>query len=114
MKVLMTVLITFLCYQLNAQDVVGDWNGKLSFQGTELRIVFHITSQDGDYKGTMDSPDQGASGIPIETVMYEKGKLTIRSSELLMEYIATLDPDGETLNGTFNQSGVTIPLEMTK
>lgn len=114
MKVLMTFLVALLAFQSNAQDIVGDWNGKLSFQGTELRIVFHVTSQDGNYMATMDSPDQGAAGIPTEKVTYENGKLTIKSSDIMMEYIATLDANGETLKGTFNQAGVSIPLEMTK
>lgn len=114
MKSLIMILIAVLTFQMNAQDVVGDWNGVLSYQETALRVVFHITSQNGDYISTMDSPDQGATGIPMEKTTFVDGKLTIKASELLMEYTAKLDEKGELLKGTFNQSEVSIPLVMTK
>jgi len=48
-----------------AQDITGDWNGALKVQGIQLRLVFHITKTDTGYTATMDSPDQGAKGIPV-------------------------------------------------
>ncbi len=114
MKDLMIVLLTIVTFQMIAQDINGDWNGKLSYQGTELRLVLHITGQNGKYQSTMDSPDQGASGIEIENTTFENGKLKIAASLLQMEYTAELDEKGATLQGTFIQQGVSIPLIMTK
>ena len=47
------------------EPVEGSWLGTLQTGGVELRIVFHI-SQDsvGVLTATLDSPDQGATGIP--------------------------------------------------
>jgi hypothetical protein len=116
MKSLIIVLIAVLSFQINtqAQDIVGDWNGLLTYQETTLRIVFHVASQNGNYITTMDSPDQGATGIFMEITTFEDGKLTIKSSGLQMEYTAELDEKGESLKGTFNQAGVTIPLVVSK
>ncbi len=116
MKSLGIILFAVLSFQINtqAQDIVGDWNGLLTFQETTLRIVFHVESQNGNYTTTMDSPDQGATGIPVETTTFEDGKLTIKSIGLGIEYTAELDEKGESLKGTFNQAGVSIPLVMTK
>jgi len=47
---------------------VGDWEGMLDAGPVKLRIVLHITRKEGAYSATLDSPDQGALGIPIETV----------------------------------------------
>ena len=113
MKKLIMILLTLYAVQLNAQEVIGDWNGVLSYQGTELRVVFHVTNQNDEYQSTMDSPDQGASGIPTDITTFKDGKLTIMSTQLQMEYIAVLDENGN-LKGTFNQGGVSIPLVMTK
>lgn len=113
MKSLLLILFTVFAFQMNAQEVVGDWNGVLSFQGTELRIVFHVTNQNGEFQSTMDSPDQNGFGIPTDKTTFENGKITILSNQIQMEYAAEIDKNGN-LKGTFKQSGVTIPLVMTK
>ena len=64
-----TVLVLAVVMPLRAQDsadpLVGTWNGTLTVPGASLAIVFHFTAEDGVYGGTMDSPDQGAAGIPL-------------------------------------------------
>ena len=114
MKGIMMVLITVLSFPIYAQGIVGDWNGKLSFQGMELSVVFHVTSQDGKYQTTMDSPDQGVAGIPVDETTFENGKLTIKAIALQMEYTAELNEEGDTLKGSFNQNGMSFDLRMTK
>ena len=91
MKNLLVILLTVFAFQLNAQEVIGDWNGVLSYQGTDLRIAFHVTKQNGEYQSTMDRPDQGALGIPTDKTAFKDGKLTIMSIELQMEYVAEID-----------------------
>ena len=65
MRGLLIMLFTVFMFQVNAQSVTGDWQGKLSYEGVELRVVFHITGQSGNFQTTMDSPDQDATGIPV-------------------------------------------------
>jgi uncharacterized protein len=51
-------------------SLTGDWHGILKTGAMELRLVFHLKQKpDGGYEGTMDSPDQGAMGIPLSEVM---------------------------------------------
>lgn len=114
MKGLIIFIFTVLMFQMNAQDIVGEWHGKISFQGVELRLVFHVTNLNGEFQTTMDSPDQGATGIATDKTIFENGKLTIEASALGMQYTAVLDEKGEMLKGTFNQQGVSLPLDMTK
>jgi hypothetical protein len=46
----------------------GHWAGTLSTGNARIHLLFHIgLLEDGSYSTTMDSPDQGAMGIPATT-----------------------------------------------
>src|SRR5438105_8056508 len=62
-----------LCFAAHAvtNDVIGTWRGNLAVGPARLRILFHISQgADGTLKATMDSPDQSASGIPVDRVTF--------------------------------------------
>ena len=72
MKTFSIILISILTsITLSAQDITGQWNGALKVQGTQLRLVFNVTKTDNAISSTMDSPDQGAKGIPTTTTSFE-------------------------------------------
>jgi hypothetical protein len=50
--------------------VAGSWAGDLIVQGTRLPLVFHITQEGEALSATMDSPAQGARGIPVDTAPF--------------------------------------------
>jgi hypothetical protein len=59
-----------------AQDITGDWQGTLTNDMGELRLVVHITkAADGTLKATMDSPDQAMAGAPLDTFTLEGAKV---------------------------------------
>jgi len=95
-----------------AQSIQGDWSGKINVQGQEVPLVFHFTGNDDELSGTMDSPSQGASGIPVEKVKYENDTLSLSLMGGQIVYSAALD-DGK-LEGTFKQAGLEIPLILAK
>lgn len=110
----MVVLFLAISNFIQAQNVLGDWNGALEVQGMQLRLVFHVT-QDGDnLKATMDSPDQGANGIPVEKIVLNGKDLTVEMSNIGMKYTAVLNDDGTEIDGTFNQGPMSLPLKMTR
>ncbi len=95
----------------SAQDVIGSWNGKLNVGAASLRLVFHIKqAADGKLTCTMDSPDQGAKGIPAKATLGEDNKVSILVSSIGATYTGELK-DG-TLKGTFSQQGHDFPLEL--
>ena len=56
--------------QVAAQEgeaVIGSWEGKLDAPGGgQLTVVFHVErGEDGDLRGTFDSPDQTAAGLRL-------------------------------------------------
>ena len=106
MKKLVTISIllfsTFLCF---AQT--GTWSGKLDVQGTKLSLVFHLD----EGNPTMDSPDQGAKGIPIQVTKTVAGGVTIKVPSIGATYEGqwTL----KQIVGTFKQMGASLPLTLT-
>ena len=85
----------------------GTWSGKLDIQGTKLSIVFHLD----DDNPTVDSPDQGAKGIPAKIERAGTGRITVRIPSLGASY------DGQWLInkiiGSFKQMNVELPLTLT-
>ncbi|UCS92914.1 alpha/beta fold hydrolase [Echinicola marina] len=99
-------------FSLHAQELQGSWKGELDIMAKKLPIIFHFEQEGGDWKGTMDSPTQGATGMAIDKVLHtapmvsvELGKFNITFEGLLMN---------DTIKGTFTQSGVEIPLDLIK
>ena len=113
MKSLATVLF-FLMTVCNvySQDISGQWNGALKLQGTQLRIVFNISKTGTGYSSTMDSPDQGAKGIPVTTTIFENSKLKIEMVNLKAEFNGELKENK--FEGTFKQNGMEFPMTLSK
>ncbi len=98
--------------QTYAQDITGAWEGKLSVQGTEIPLVFNISMEDDAYTSTMDSPSQGAMGIPMDVTTLEGTTLTIKFNQAGIKYIGTLSDDK--IEGTFYQGSNELPLILGK
>ncbi len=97
-----------------SQSVLGDWNGILNIQGTQLRIVFHISETGGAYTATLDSPDQKAFGIPAGETTFAENNLEIKLPNLAAQYKGKFDAAAQVVDGTFSQGGATFPLKLTR
>lgn len=109
--------IVFLSYILNAQEVRldGIWQGTLDVGAAKLRIVFHFkTADDGVITTTMDSPDQGAMGIPTTKTTFENNKLRVELKALAAEFNGKYDPKDGTIFGNWSQGGMDFPLLITR
>ena len=54
-----------------AQTADGDWQGTLPANGTQVRVVLHLKADGrGGFTASLDSPDQGATGIPVSSVSF--------------------------------------------
>ncbi len=99
---------------LSAQDISGDWYGALEVMGAKLRVVFHLEAAGDGYTATMDSPDQKAYGIPVESVRYEASELMLQLPNLMAEYRGVYLPDSAAIRGTFTQRGMSFPLDLRR
>lgn len=92
--------------------IVGSWAGKLKLGTIELTIVVNFEQTDGEVKCTLDSPDQGAKGIPATTDFLSEDSVAVSVKTIRAAYRARRN--GEKLVGSFMQNGLSIPLTLTK
>ncbi|MFB6230228.1 MAG: alpha/beta hydrolase family protein [Salinibacter sp.] len=116
-RCLLVTCIVGLMFPLTgaAQNVpLGSWSGTLKAGGTELRLVFHIKrGDDGGLTATMDSPDQGATGIPVSDVTATADRVVLTVAQIGGTYEGTLTSDGSKIEGTWTQNGRSFPLTLT-
>jgi|SRR5579871_430338 len=94
-----------------SQNIAGDWQGSLKAGGMELRLNLHIAkNDDGTFKATLDSVDQGANGIPVSAVSFKDAKLHLDIKAVRGTYDGTVNADASAITGTWNQ-GQPLPLE---
>ncbi|MDN3687367.1 alpha/beta hydrolase family protein [Cyclobacterium jeungdonense] len=90
------------------QKISGSWRGELDLGIQKLPLVFHFQAQGDAWEGTLDSPQQNATGIPISEIRFEDPMLFLRIDTIGASYEAILS--GEILQGTFKQAGMELPL----
>ncbi|WP_299834426.1 S9 family peptidase [uncultured Tenacibaculum sp.] len=110
-------LLTLLLFVVSvavgsAQKITGSWKGTLKVQGMEMPLVFNISEKDGAFSSTMDSPSQGATGIPMDITTFTDNTLTVIFKKAGINYSAKLE--GKEFKGTFKQGGMEIPLSLQK
>lgn len=87
-----------------AKGPEGLWLGTLEVGAVKLRLAFHVErAADGTLHSTVDSLDQNATGIPVDTTTYTAPQLTLALTKLNAQFAGKLD--GDTLTGTWTQSG---------
>lgn len=112
MKNTFFLLVLFFTTGLFAQDITGAWNGLLSFPGGKLRLTVNITKAGNGYTATVDSPDQGATGIGVKTISFENNTLSFSIPEIKADYKGTYANNG--FKGNFTQNAYAMPLDLSR
>lgn len=95
----------------HTQDIAGDWQGTLKAGPGELRLVLHITrNNDGSFKASMDSVDQGANGIPVSSISLKNSKLSLEVEAVKGSYEGKVDASATAITGQWTQ-GQSAPLD---
>jgi len=98
--------------QTDKSAFTGIWQGVLKVSGFELRIVFNVTEAEGKLTSTMDSPDQNAFGINVDSTSFENDSVYFYIISIKGYYDGTLQKDS--INGTWHQAGSSWPLVLKK
>jgi hypothetical protein len=99
-------------------SLTGKWSGKLTGPQGSITVVMRFeVNSGGQYVGFLDSPDQGATGLPIAEVSLAAGKLTARmTTSPPAQFEATLS--GNTMVGQLTQNvgqgPMSTPLTLTR
>ena len=107
--------ICLLCSWAGAfaqKPIEGDWMGKLNLGPQSLTIVLHVNCDaQGKAECTLDSPDQGAKGIAVETDYCSSDSISVSLASLALSYQGKLK--GDEIVGTFTQ-GQSFPLVLKR
>jgi uncharacterized protein len=95
-------------------DIDGAWLGTLDTGVAKLRVVFHIMNTEDGLLGTLDSPDQGANGIPVTTVSREGASLKMQVKSVGGLFDGKISGDLSTIEGTWTQMGNSMPLALKR
>lgn len=86
----------------HAQKFEGDWKGILEINtSTKLNIILHIKKSNGDWNTTLDSPQQGAMGIPMKSTTVKNDSILIEEPSLGIKMVGTVE--GNSFNVKFSQ-----------
>lgn len=103
----------FTCPLTFAQQkpgIAGDYVGSLG----PLHLKLHLkTGADGALSGSLDSPDQGASGIACSDFHFDGQSLSFTVPAVNGTWKGTVDNQGAVLTGTWNQ-GTPVPLNFSR
>ncbi len=95
-------------------SVPGTWEGALVLGRNSLRLVFNVVVKGQELKATMDSPDQGAKGIPVDRVVVALNIVRFEMKAIGGLFEGRLSDEGTMLEGTWKQSGQSFPLTLKK
>ncbi|MCB0843281.1 MAG: alpha/beta hydrolase, partial [Bacteroidetes bacterium] len=114
-KILLFTFTLLLSISMHSQDISGKWNGVLKVSGQSLRIVFNITqAENGEgFQATMDSPDQGARGIPVNSITFEGNEVILNILAAGISYKGTLS-EANYIEGTFTQGSFSTLMALEK
>ncbi len=96
-RIITTAFIALVSLVANAQE--GAWNGELNIKGTKLPLVFNFS---GD-ECTLDSPSQGAKGIPAAKTIKNDGTIKVSVAMIGATFEGKME-NGE-IKGTYTQNG---------
>mgnify|MGYP005878664671 CR=1 FL=1 len=108
----MLLLCASVCVS-HAQKLEGSWTGKLSVQGVQLTLVFHVEKdKNSGFIVTMDSPDQSVKGVPATVNSLTADSVDIAISSIGARYLGK--QQGDHIQGTFTQFGKAFPLMLNR
>jgi CubicO group peptidase (beta-lactamase class C family) len=94
---------TLLANAAHAQDIAGDWQGKLQVPGSELRLVLHIVKSDTGWNALLYDIDNSSEGTPVSSITLQNSTVKFSVDKNHVTYEGQLSADGAAISGTFNQ-----------
>jgi uncharacterized protein (TIGR03435 family) len=113
-RLLSVLALAGLASAVNAQNLVGTWQGTLVAGAQNLRVVFKISAgADDKLKAVNYSIDQGGRPIPVASVTQDGSTVRMSVAAVGGTYEGKMSSDGNTITGTWDQ-GNPLPLVLTR
>lgn len=109
------VLLSLALAAQTLSSVNGIWLGTLEAGGAKLRVQIHVsTDAGGKLACSLDSIDQGASGLPCSNVQLAGNRLSFDVPVVQGHWAGELSGDGNRLSGTWTQVGNSLTLNLVR
>ena len=97
-----------------AQSIEGSWEGTLNSPVGKPRLVLNVSKDSsGGFKATLDSPDQGASNLPIDKITFTDSFVHFEKKDIQAIFDGAISRDGTEIAGSLRQ-GIVSPLVLKK
>jgi uncharacterized protein len=98
------------------KSLEGNWEGQVIVTPQiSLRITLQVAKGgDGSLSGTWGSPDQGAKGLPFESLAYADGTLTFSAKTARASYKGKMNENGTEIVGEWAQGGKAFVLNFKR
>ena len=108
---LMAVVVILSCVDAVALD--GGWRGELALGQMKLPLVFNFSENGaGETSCTMDSPAQGATGIPVNVLLCTPDSVALECKVIGAGFNGSVSADS--IVGKFSQRGFSFPLTLKR
>jgi len=113
-KVLLFTLLYLITPSVIADTIpTGTWAGEISVSANKVPLIFHITiDKKNTYKVNMDSPAQGAMGIPINDVKVTGHTIMLNIAAANAIFEGEFDKQSAGIKGVWKQGGHSFPLTL--
>jgi pimeloyl-ACP methyl ester carboxylesterase len=97
--------------QRSSLTLEGHWSGSLQAGDAVLHLVLHVSkAEDGSFKATLDSLDQGVYGIEVTTLTQKDSTLQFSVGSVGASYQGRVAPDYASIDGGWTQGNVSLAL----
>lgn len=96
--------------QSAADSIEGNWLSTLEFSGIKLRLLLKVTKTGDEFAAKLDSIDQGAKDLPIDSITRRGNSVSFSAARFGMSYEGTLNEKGDEISGNFKQGAASTPL----
>jgi uncharacterized protein len=111
-RIVLLLLMSIAFYGAMCQDISGKWKGVVRVKKTKFNVVFRFAKTPDGYITTLDSPDYGAKGYPINSVKVNQGQLNMAMSIVRIEYNGKIYSDA--IHGSLTFNGRHYPMWLTR
>jgi pimeloyl-ACP methyl ester carboxylesterase len=97
--------------QRSSSTLEGHWAGSLQAGEAVLHLVLHVSkAEDGSFKATIDSLDQGVYGIEVTSLTQKDSTLHFNVGSVGASYEGKFAADHSSIEGDWTQGSVSLPL----
>ena len=107
-------MLLLLAGFVQAQELIGDWQGTLVVGQTKLRVILKVSAgTDKKLAGELYSIDQTTDALPVDSISVERKSVNIVLPMIHGSYAGTLSTDSNSIDGTWTQGG-SNPLKLER